>query len=83
MAAEQILIGGMTAALCVLGLWNVDWLLEHTRKGRRLVARFGEVGASRVLKMLLLAGAIFGGLLAGGIINPIHWSSSPAPAHSS
>jgi hypothetical protein len=78
MATEQILMGGMTAALCVLGLWNVEWLLEHTRKGRRLVARFGESGAARILKLLLLAGVVFGGLLGTGIINPIRWSSPPA-----
>ena len=79
MPIEQTLIGGMTAALCILGLWNVEWLLEHTRKGRRLVVRFGDVGASRILKLLLLAGVLFGGLLATGVVNPVRWSS-PSPA---
>lgn len=77
MATEQVLIGGTTAALCLAGLRHAEWLLEHTRKGRRLATRFGDVGAARILKLLLLAGALFGGLLASGIINPIRWSSPP------
>lgn len=78
MAFEQIFIGSATAILCLMGLGNVPWLLEHTRKGQRLVKRFGDPGATRILKLLLVAGAVFGGLLAAGIINPIRWSSPPA-----
>ena len=78
MGIEQTIIGGATAALCLLGFWKVEWLLEHSRNGRRLAARFGDLGATRILKLLLLAGAVFGTLLAAGIINPIRWSSPPA-----
>ncbi len=78
MAIEQMIIGGGTAALCLAGFWKVAWLLEHSRMGRRLVARFGDLGATRILKLLLLAGAVFGTLLAAGVINPIRWSSPPA-----
>lgn len=78
MAIEQIIIGGATAALCLFGFWKVGWLLEHTKKGRRLVGKFGDLQAGRILKLLLLMGAVFGTLLAAGIINPIRWSSPPA-----
>ena len=78
MAIEQTIIGGATATLCLIGFWKVEWLLEHSRNGRRLVARFGDLGATRILKLLLLTGALFGTLLAAGIINPIRWSSPPA-----
>lgn len=78
MEIEQIIIGGATAALCLVGVWQADWLLEHTKKGRRLVAKFGDLQAARILRLLLLLGAVFGTLLAAGIISPIRWSSPPA-----
>jgi hypothetical protein len=83
MQTEQIIIGGATAALCLTGLWQADWLIEHTKKGRRLVAKFGDPQATRILKLLLLLGALFGTLLAAGIINPIRWSNPPAAVQTS
>ena len=73
-----MIIGVGTATLCLIGFLKVEWLLEHSRKGRQLAARFGDLGATRILKLLLLTGAVFGTLLAAGIINPIRWSSPPA-----
>lgn len=83
MPTEQILIGGLTAVLCMMGLRNLRWLLDQTSKGQKLVARFGDPGAARILKLLLLAGALFGTLLATGVINPIRWSSPPAAVEAS
>jgi len=73
MPLEQIFIGSATAVLCLAGLRNNAWLLEHTRKGRRLVDCFGTVKAVWILRGLFIAGAIFGALLATGVINPVHW----------
>ncbi len=74
MAKEQVLIGVLCAGLCVLGLWHERWLLENTRKGRRLVNWFGPVGGLRVLRALLVAGLVFGVLLAVDVIRPMHWN---------
>ena len=73
MPLEQIFIGGATALLCLAGLCHNAWLLEHTRKGRRLVDCFGTVRAVWILRCLFVAGAIFGVLLATGVINPVRW----------
>lgn len=73
MSPEQIFIGGATALLCLAGLRHNAWLLEHTRKGRRLVDCFGAVRAVWILRSLFIAGALFGALLAIGAINPVRW----------
>jgi hypothetical protein len=73
MPPEQILIGAATAVLCVIGLLQRRWLLENTRKGRWLVERFGPVRAAWLLCVLLAGGAVFGTLLATGIVNPVQW----------
>lgn len=73
MPPEQVFIGGATAALCLAGIWKGPWLLEHTRKGQRLVNWFGPDRAPWVLRFAMISGAIFGILLAIGIINPIRW----------
>jgi hypothetical protein len=73
MNLEQVLVGGLTAALCVTGLWHDDWLLTNTRKGRKLIAWFGDDRAPWVLRTLLALGLGFGLLLATGILNPIRW----------
>ncbi len=70
---EQVLIGGMTAALCVAGLWQEQWLLSQTRKGQRLVRWFGDGRAPWVLRLLLAFGFGFGTLLAVGVLNPVRW----------
>lgn len=70
---EQILIGGVTAFLCLIGLINSRWLLSETRKGQRLIQWFGEPRALLVLRGLLSAGIAFGILLAVNIIRPFQW----------
>lgn len=73
MTYEQIFIGGATAAMCCAGLFSEEWLLENTRKGRRLVNWFGDGRAPWVLRSLLGIGLGFGLALATGLVNPIHW----------
>ena len=58
MPLEQIFIGSATAVLCLAGLRSNAWLLEHTRKGRRLVDCFGTVRAVWILRVLFAAGAL-------------------------
>jgi hypothetical protein len=58
---------------CLLVLLRERWFLAETGKGQRLVKRFGVNGATWLLRGLLLAGAVFGGLLAGGVIQPVKW----------
>jgi len=60
-------------AMCLFGLWHHRWLLDNTRKGQRLVNWFGEVGGPWVLRGLLVAGAVFGILLAFDVVHPIEW----------
>lgn len=73
MTNERILIGTVTAALCVIGLWHHHWLLYETSKGQRLIAWFGDVRALWVLRALLTLGIVFGCLLALGVLRPIEW----------
>ena len=73
MPSEQILIGAATAVLCAIGLVQRRWLLENTRKGRWLVERVGPVRAAWVLVALLAGGAVFGALLAIGIVKTVRW----------
>ena len=73
MTNERILIGTVTAALCLLGLWRHRWLLYETPKGQRLIGWFGEERALWVLRVLLVCGTVFGCLLALQVIRPIEW----------
>ncbi|QDU38272.1 hypothetical protein Mal4_25990 [Maioricimonas rarisocia] len=76
MPYDQIFIGGATAILCLVGLWNEAWILAHTTKGRRLIGWFGEQRGLWVLRVVLSLGFLFGALLASGIINPVRWDTS-------
>jgi hypothetical protein len=76
MVTQQTAMGVVIAALCVFGLLNARWLFERTRKGRRLAQWFGEGHGLQVLCGLLAAGALFGILLAAGVIRPIHWGKN-------
>ena len=80
MTNDQILIGGMTAALCAAGLWKSAWLLENTRKGRRLITWCGSEGAAWVLRLALLLGLGFGVLLAIGVVNPVRHAPASSGA---
>lgn len=73
MTNERILIGAVTAALCLLGLWHHRWLLHETAKGKRLISWFGDERALWVIRALLTFGFAFGCLLALGVIRPLEW----------
>lgn len=73
MPNEQILMGFAVAALCAAGLWKDRWFLANTKKGRRLAAWLGETKALWVLRGLFGVGILFGLLLAGDVIRPVHW----------
>jgi hypothetical protein len=70
---ERIFMGTAVALLCAAGLWHDRWFLEHTGKGQRLVGWLGEAKALWTLRGLFTVGALFGCLLAIGIIKPIQW----------
>lgn len=66
-------MGVGVVVLCAAGLWQDRWFLRNTKKGQRLIRWFGEERAVWILRSLLSAGALFGLLLATGIINPVRW----------
>jgi hypothetical protein len=74
MIATQTAMGALIVGLCLLGLWQDRLLLENSRYGRRLVRWFGEIGGRRALCGLLVAGVVFGILLALDVIRPMHWT---------
>ncbi len=76
MPREQILIGVLSAMLCVVGLCRESWLLAETPKGRKLVASLGGRRAQWVLRCLLAVGVLFGLLLALGVVNPLRWETA-------
>ncbi len=73
MPRESLIFGIGTALIGGTLLWNRDWLLVETPKGRTLVDAFG-VAKSRVILAafgLVLIG--LGVLLAGGWLVPLRW----------
>ncbi len=70
---EHVLMGSLTAVLCLFGLWNARWFIIETRKGRKLVEWLGETTALWTTRALFLFGALFGILLAIEIIQPVQW----------
>ncbi|MGH7127407.1 MAG: hypothetical protein ACREJB_18920 [Planctomycetaceae bacterium] len=73
MPRDQIVIGVVTAALCVLGVWQSRWFLTNSKIGRWFARRFGESRGLWVVRGLFLAGAVFGVLLATDVVRPIRW----------
>ncbi len=73
MIRTQTAMGALIVGVCLFGLWHIAWLLENSRYGRRLVIWFGDIGGRRAMTVLLVAGAIFGVLLAADVIRPIQW----------
>ena len=71
--SDQILMGTAIAGVCLAGAWHSAWLVEQTRKGQRLADWLGAARAVRVLRIVLICGAVAGGLLAVGILNPVRW----------
>jgi len=57
----------------LLLLFREQWVLTHTQKGQKLVMRFGDSAAVWIYRGILAVTAVFGGLLAGGVIRPIQW----------
>ncbi|MDA0591671.1 MAG: hypothetical protein O2820_25375 [Planctomycetota bacterium] len=74
MIEPQIFMGLAIATLCVVAIANERWLLTRTRKGQRIVERFGDRRARWVVRAVFGVGALFGGALARGLINPVHWN---------
>ncbi len=58
---------------CLMILFRDRWFLAETTKGQRLVQRYGAQRAVWILRGLLLVIAVFGGLLASGVVRPIKW----------
>lgn len=77
MNRQDLLVGVLVAALCTLLLIKHRWFLEKTTKGQWLSAWLGSARASVVLRVLAVCGIVFGLLLAGGIIRPVHWQANP------
>ena len=71
--SQDLAMGIAIILTCLMILFREQWFLAETTKGQRLVQRFGAVRALWILRGLLLAIAILGGLLAAGIIHPARW----------
>ena len=80
MIHQDVLVGSMIVALCLLLAFNERTFLERTVKGQRLVRWLGRTRAAWVLRGLAAAGMIFGLLLANGVVRPIKWSSNAIPS---
>jgi hypothetical protein len=74
MIATQTAMGVLIVGLCLFGIWHHDWLLVNSRYGRRLVIWFGPEGGRRALIGFLIAGIVFGILLAADVVRPIQWN---------
>ena len=66
-------MGAAIAVICGLGIWQAQWCLAETAKGRRLVDAFGSGRALLMWRMFLLLGVAFGVALAAGFVNPVSW----------
>ena len=73
MRNEQLLMGVVVALLCAAGFAKTRWFLTDTNKGQWLVRRCGETGAAWVLRGVFSLGIAFGVLLAGNVVQPLHW----------
>lgn len=70
---DQLIMGLSVSGVCLAGILKRRWFLLNTRKGRALVTHFGDTNAARVLSVIFLLGALFGVLLATGVVRPISW----------
>ncbi len=73
MTRESLLIGIGCALIGVAGLWNRDWLLAETPKGRFLVEAVGAGRARGLMSLFFLLLMGVGILLAGGWLKPVRW----------
>ena len=69
---DEILMGTTVAMLSGFGLLKVRWLIANTRKGHWLTSRLGERRAVFVTAGVLFLLAVFGVLLAVGVIRPLN-----------
>lgn len=65
-------MGIAIATLCLVAIANEHWLLTNTRKGHRILERFGDRRARWIVRLVFGMGALFGGALAKGLINPVN-----------
>lgn len=73
MTQESLLVGIGCALIGGAGLWNRDWLLAETPKGRFMVETLGAGRARGVMSLFFAALIGAGILLAGGWLQPIRW----------
>ena len=73
-SAEHQLIGGIVLILSVIGFIKAQWIQANTRKGQRLTRSLGPLPALWVIRLIFITGALFGGALAAGWIQPIQWN---------
>lgn len=71
--AQDTAMGVAIVLTCVMILVRERWFLAETSKGQRLVKWCGPTTALWLLRGLLVTIAVFGGLLAGGVVHPIRW----------
>lgn len=74
MVDPQVFMGVTIAALCLVAVAKERWLLANTRKGQHLIERVGEQRACWIIRAVFGTGVVFGGALAGGLIDPVHWN---------
>ena len=73
MPTEQIFIGSVFALVCLVVVWQAPWMCEHSRFGRGLARRLGEPAGVWTLRAIFAALAVFGLLLASGVVSPLRW----------
>ena len=73
MSRESLIFGIGSALIGGAGLWNREWLLAETPKGRTLVEALGLAKARVILAGFCLVLIGFGVLLAGGWLAPLRW----------
>ena len=71
--SQDAAMGIAIVLACLMILVREKWFLAETTKGQRLVRWFGAVRALWILRAVLLTISAVGGLLAGGVIQPIRW----------
>jgi hypothetical protein len=73
MSRESLIFGIGSALIGGAGLWNREWVLAETPKGRTLVEAVGLAKARLILSGVCLVLIGFGVLLAGGWLAPRRW----------
>ncbi|GAB4148993.1 MAG: hypothetical protein Tsb009_23090 [Planctomycetaceae bacterium] len=70
---DQIVMGAGIAFVSAIGFFKANWILAETRKGQWLTENLGKQQASWTLHGVMLAGVVFGLLLATDFIRPMRW----------